>query len=234
MALFIEERLIFGRERASGFYSTLPYFLAKSFTEIPLLFFFPLITASILYFMAGLQEDAGKFAIFYLSLCMVTNVASSLFIAVGSVSPSLKVANIFAPVTVVLFLLFSGFYLNSNSIPVYLSWIAYISFIKYAFQICVYNEFHGLEFTCGNETSVAAAGTAAGGALTHDAFLRASLHGEGAAPPVACIPTGDDELKLLGFDNVNIAINFVILVGMIVFCRFIAFIALRHSNWEKR
>lgn len=34
MSVFLEERLIFGRERASGFYSTLPYFIAKTVTEV--------------------------------------------------------------------------------------------------------------------------------------------------------------------------------------------------------
>ncbi|EGD76064.1 ATP-binding cassette [Salpingoeca rosetta] len=264
MALFIEERLIFGRERASGFYSTLPYFLARSVTEIPLLFFFPLITSSILYFMVGLQPDAGKFAIFYLSLCMVTNVASSLFIAVGSVSPSLKIANIFAPVTVVLFLLFSGFYLNTHSIPVYLSWISYISFIKYAFQIAVYNEFHGLTFDCNTTTTstspsqqqlVQVHADAApldpsvhgggGGGLgevgtsqaIHDVLFRgggAVVAEDASLAATPCIPTGDDELRLLGFDTVDIGVNFAILAGMIVLCRVIAFLALRFSNWEKR
>lgn len=40
-----------------------------------------------------------------------------------------------APAFVIIFLMFSGYFLNENSIPVYVSWMKYISFIRYAFQV---------------------------------------------------------------------------------------------------
>jgi hypothetical protein len=40
-----------------------------------------------------------------------------------------------APAVVVLFLMFSGYFLNESSIPVWIGWIKYLSFIRYAFQV---------------------------------------------------------------------------------------------------
>ena len=89
-----------------------------------------------------------------------------------------------------LFVIYSGFYLNSSSIPDCKGgwgrgpgafdavvrrtsphfghtppdaiWISYASFIRYGYQLLTHNEFHGLEFTCGNatllQTHVSAAG----------------------------------------------------------------------------
>jgi len=45
-------------------------------------------------------------------------------------------------------MLFGGFYINSGTIPVYYAWIKYISFFRYGYEILVYNELHGLKFTC--------------------------------------------------------------------------------------
>lgn len=43
-------------------------------------------------------------------------------------------------------MLFSGFFLNSNTLPVYLAWIQYISPIKYGFTALIENEFDGRTF----------------------------------------------------------------------------------------
>ena len=39
-----------------------------------------------------------------------------------------------APVIVILFLMFAGYFLREDSIPPWLAWIKYASFIRYAFQ----------------------------------------------------------------------------------------------------
>jgi ATP-binding cassette subfamily G (WHITE) protein 1/ATP-binding cassette subfamily G (WHITE) protein 2 len=71
-------------------------------------------------------------------------------------------------------MLFSGFFLNSDSIPPYFNWISFLSPIKYAFISMAKNEYSGLVFTC-----------------------------DGAAPAGQCRPyaTGDQVLQQLNFDS---------------------------------
>ena len=53
-----------------------------------------------------------------------------------------------APAAIVLFLVFSGYFLNDNSIPVYLDWLKYLSFIRYGFMALAVNEFRNATFSC--------------------------------------------------------------------------------------
>ena len=48
LSTFVEERIIFTRERASGPYETGPFYLAKLTTELPLVFFFTMLFSVIL------------------------------------------------------------------------------------------------------------------------------------------------------------------------------------------
>lgn len=52
------------------------------------------------------------------------------------------------PVLNVTFMLFSGFFVNQDNIPVYLLPIEYLSLIKYAFQVFMYNEYDDLDLGC--------------------------------------------------------------------------------------
>ena len=61
---------------------------------------------------------------------------------------SVEMAPQLAPAFVILFLMFSGFFLNESNVPVWLIWLREISFIRYAFQALCVNEFKGAEFSC--------------------------------------------------------------------------------------
>jgi ABC-type multidrug transport system ATPase subunit/ABC-type multidrug transport system permease subunit len=160
LATFMEEREVFCRERESQYYRTSAYFLARSIVDVPMLFVFPLVFCAVVYFMVHLQEAADKFVVFFLAAACVGNVAASMFLAIGAVTPNMRIAQLIAPIVLVLFLLYSGFYLNINSIPVYFSWLSRVSFFRYAYEVMVSNEFSGLEFTCaGNQTQCYVNGT---------------------------------------------------------------------------
>eukprot|EP00042_Codosiga_hollandica_P052964 m.680822 g.680822 ORF g.680822 m.680822 type:complete len:401 (+) comp58597_c2_seq3:1186-2388(+) len=151
ISLFAENRVVFGRERASGLYETMPFFLAKVSVEIPFIFGFVAINACILYFMVDLQLDAGKFFLYYVASGVCGMVAISLFTFFGAFAKDIKVAQILAPISVTLFALVGGFYVNSDTLPNYFVWLTSISFIPYVYEILMKNEFTGLLFTCSGE-----------------------------------------------------------------------------------
>ena len=70
-------------------------------------------------------------------MCSFLSVSSSFFMTIGALSPNQAIAQIVAPISVVLFLLYGGFYVNTASVPVYYIWIQYISFFRYGYQVFV-------------------------------------------------------------------------------------------------
>lgn len=53
---------------------------------------------------------------------------------IASAAPNEKVATASAPIAVVLMILFGGFYINVDSLPDALSWIQYLSIMRWAFM----------------------------------------------------------------------------------------------------
>ena len=90
----------------------------------------------------------------------------------------------------------AGYFLNEESVPVYMSWMSHISFIRYAFQALVLNEFEGNDFDCASETDT------------------------------RCIEDGTDWVEQLNFQDVTILGNCAILVAMIVGFNLLAFVIL--------
>ena len=54
----------------------------------------------------------------------------------------------FAPIVVVLMILFGGFYINVDSLPVWLAWLQYLSIMRWSFSGLAVNEFTGATFSC--------------------------------------------------------------------------------------
>ena len=64
---FIVERPIFVRETTSNCYNVFPYFASKMITEIPILYFLPLIECFIIFWAIGFREGAlGEFALVFI------------------------------------------------------------------------------------------------------------------------------------------------------------------------
>eukprot|EP01095_Lingulamoeba_sp_RSL-Kostka_P006417 TRINITY_DN200_c0_g1_i1.p1 TRINITY_DN200_c0_g1~~TRINITY_DN200_c0_g1_i1.p1 ORF type:complete len:184 (+),score=31.49 TRINITY_DN200_c0_g1_i1:154-705(+) len=123
---------------------TTAYYFSKVIVESPVLFLFPLMFGSIVYFSVGLINGLDHFLIFIACLIIFAATAQSVFLVIGALSPNAVFAQVLAPVVTVLFLLFGGFYVNNNNIPWYYSWIHYLSFFKYGFNILCVNEFEDL------------------------------------------------------------------------------------------
>ena len=128
LTVFAPERLLFTRERAKGYYSPPSYFAAKViFDIIPLRLLPPIILGIIVYPMTGLIPAWPNFLKFVLFLVLFNLAAAAIFLFIGIVFRNSGVANLIGVLVMLFSLLFSGFFLNKESIPGVAKWLQSVS-----------------------------------------------------------------------------------------------------------
>ncbi|CAB3223946.1 unnamed protein product [Arctia plantaginis] len=121
------------KEHFNRWYSLRSYYMAITVSDIPFQAIFCVIYVVIVYLLTSQPAEWFRFAMFLISCLLISFVAQSVGLVVGA---AMNVQNgvFLAPVMSVPFLLFSGFFVSFNAIPVYLRWITYLSYIRYGFE----------------------------------------------------------------------------------------------------
>lgn len=141
LTVFSQERLLFTRERANGYYAPITYFAAKVlFDIIPLRIIPPILMGSIIYPMTGLVADASHFFTFMLILVLFNLAAAGICLFIGIVCRDGGVANLIGSLVMLFSLLFAGLLLNHNAIPKAALWLQSLSIFHYGFEALIVNE----------------------------------------------------------------------------------------------
>lgn len=88
---------------------------------------------TIVYYFTSQPMEWVRYFMFLSACLLISFVAQSVGLVVGA---AMNVQNgvFLAPVMSVPFLLFSGFFVSFDAIPIYLRWITYLSYIRYGFE----------------------------------------------------------------------------------------------------
>eukprot|EP01088_Endostelium_zonatum_P004077 TRINITY_DN1528_c0_g2_i3.p1 TRINITY_DN1528_c0_g2~~TRINITY_DN1528_c0_g2_i3.p1 ORF type:complete len:598 (-),score=116.75 TRINITY_DN1528_c0_g2_i3:57-1850(-) len=207
---FPSERIVVLRERAGGMYCVSAYYLSKIIADSLIQFIFPILFGTIVYFMVGLQNDAGKFFIFLCFVELCSFAATSLALAISAISRTVTLAVTLLPFAFEVCRLFGAFYLPPSQSKKYYSWVEVWSFCKYSYLGLAQNEWRGLTLTC----------TAA----------QANSTVTGNCP----IQNGEQQIDLLDLDEIPLWACAVILIAYIILFRIIAYFAVRYDLlWSK-
>jgi ABC-type multidrug transport system permease subunit len=112
------EKAVFTREYKNGYYSLPAYFFSKTVVELPHNVLFPLLLTCITYWMVGYQNEGDKFIICAIALILLTNCGTAIGIFAACAFDSLQVALAVVPMFLLPLMIFSGFFVNSDYIPV--------------------------------------------------------------------------------------------------------------------
>jgi ABC-type multidrug transport system permease subunit len=145
---FPKEKSVVNRELSNRAYDTFSYFVAKLVTELPLNCVPPMMFSTIIYWIVGLNPAPDRILQFYGIISMLALSACALGLVVSAVAPNVDAANSLGPPVMIIFLLFGGFYINVQSLPVGANYMPYISFMYWGFKALAINEYAGETFDC--------------------------------------------------------------------------------------
>ena len=86
--------------------------------------------------------------VFTLLLTAIGFCAIGLGMIIACLAPDVETAISLGPISVVLMILFGGFYINIESLPIWLQWVQYLSLMRFAFEGLAKNEFDAASFIC--------------------------------------------------------------------------------------
>ncbi|KAL7711478.1 ABC transporter [Entamoeba marina] len=205
MIAFVLERPLMRRETNKNLYSTTSYFISTVLHVSIILAFNELLSSAIMYPMLGLRGGFIHFLVFLCALTLTAFVSQALFYLIGSISPNVLIAQIIAPLILIVFMVFSGFFILKDDIPPYWIWAYYISYLRYSFNILMINQFQGTTIECTQSELVS-----------------------GVCP----ITSGDQFLDEMSIEP-GMLVDFFVLFGFYVLFQICCYIAI-HIFWREK
>ncbi|KAL7129465.1 hypothetical protein ABFS83_13G067900 [Erythranthe nasuta] len=143
LPIFLQERTIFTRETFAGAYRVSSYVAANAIVFFPFLLLVALLYSTPSYWLVGLRPDLGGFLYFTLVVWAVVLMSNSFTAFCGAVVPNYIMGTSVTAGLMGCFFLFSGFFIEKESIPDYWMFMHYLSLFKYPFESLVINEYGG-------------------------------------------------------------------------------------------
>ncbi|PKC59843.1 hypothetical protein RhiirA1_31738 [Rhizophagus irregularis] len=207
--------VMLSKERQSRSYRLLSYYLSKQIAELPLVMFNPALFTIPVYWAANLLPDFGRFVAYLIVILLGTVTSQSFGYFFGAtllnVQKSISVSMVFMLASMLL----GGFYIKH--LPMGLSWLKYLSFVKYSYSLLMQIQFDTpkAQFRCARP-----------GELPPGEVSMCDLGDNG---PMSNI-SGVSILQSEGLDDLPWYVNLLVLIGFCIVARVLAYFSLRRNS----
>ncbi|KAF2115591.1 ABC transporter-like protein [Lophiotrema nucula] len=108
----------------------------------------PLVFSLIYYFMAGFRTDGSTFLTFFSVILLEQYIAVCFATTCIAISRNFAGASLVANLAYTLQSMACGYFIQSNTIPIYVRWTKWTAYVFYAFGALSANEFTGQFYSC--------------------------------------------------------------------------------------
>ncbi|GLI64948.1 hypothetical protein VaNZ11_008352 [Volvox africanus] len=136
---FPNEYRMLKKERPAGMYRLSAYYAARTASDLPIELLYPTVFVTIIYWMGGLRPTAGAFICNLFSMLLLVLLAQTWGLLFGGTFMDPKTAQTITTVAILAFLLVGGFYVKT--VPVWISWLKYLSFIYWGYNLLLKIQF---------------------------------------------------------------------------------------------
>ena len=145
--LVFQEKTIVSREVSGGYYRRWTYVISKLVLDGLFLRFLPiLIFSAPFYPMMGLDSQPSRVALYLMTLGTFAVAVGALSLAVTFSSGTAGQASFIMNIILLVCLLNSGFFVNAENMPDWISWLRYLSVFFYGYSVLITNEVANLLF----------------------------------------------------------------------------------------
>lgn len=139
MVAFPEERPVFLREYSTNHYSVPAYFVARLAMEMFVTGCQALVSSLLTYFLMGFS---APFGVFWSSCYTLAMTSTALGVLIGCSAKDPGVALEFLPLVFTPQIIFSGFFIPPELIPIWLRWLNWVFPLVYAVKIVIVAQFY--------------------------------------------------------------------------------------------
>jgi len=158
--VFASDRIVALRDRNAGAYHALPYYASRMLVEALCRSGLPLLFASIVYWLLGLEYEPGHFFFFAFVMWLDNMAACSLATAISVWARIPEISSLVLPLGLEIVRLFGAFFLAPIDASDGVHWLMRVSYLAYAYGAVAHNDLDGRVFECARPPCNPATGAA--------------------------------------------------------------------------